>query len=341
MCFKKKASSILNTTSLFDFVIKFLLSALFINLFSGCTHLENGYNATCVGLIELSQGLDGFFSDPKEDDAYHETRWKIGGGARVNKDNEYEFVGRNSLKIALPSTKESWGILIGGSTEREPSLVDTYSETGQPDYILSNSPTSLQSDKSSTETESFLRLYVRERPFFNWDFDVGTKYNRDWQMFVRLRVKRMGSIGSNSYYVAQEFYWRNTGEEFGLKTVFELDQPIGPSTVLREFIDFHHHYKSKGVDIFTGLKLRTWAGRKMGVGIELINFLTSDPLEYRYSDLLLRIRRTIGREWFEMELTPKMRMRRLDDEWKQELSAELVLALIFDADHVIRQNNRD
>ncbi|MGB4099703.1 MAG: hypothetical protein WBM02_09885 [bacterium] len=341
MCIKKNMPSCLKATALFQLVIKVALCPLIISILTGCVHLENGVNATCAGLIDLSQGLDGFFGDPKEDDAYHETRWKIGGGARVNKDNEYEFVGRNNLKIALPGTKESWGILIGGSTEKEPLSVDTYGGASQPDLILSSPSSPVQPDKSSTESESFLRLYVKERPFLDWDFDVGAKYNEDWKMFARLRAKRIGTIGTNSYYVAQEVFWRNTGEEFGLKTVFELDQPIGPCAVLREFISFYHHHKSVGVDIYTGLKLRTWAGRKMGVGIELINFLTTDPWEYRYTDFLCRIRRTIGREWFEIELTPKMRMRKLSDEWKQELSAELVLALIFDAEHVIRQNNHN
>jgi hypothetical protein len=307
-------------------------------LLTGCTHLENGYNATCAGLIDLSQNLDGFFSDPKEDDAYYETRWKIGGGGRLNKDNDLEFAGKNSLKIALPGTKETWGMLIGGSTEKE-NLFDSSDVSEKPGLINPDSSSSVQADSSSTETESFLRFYTKREAPLKWDFDVGLKYNREWRAFARLRGKRQGSIGNNRYYFAQEFYWRNTGEEFGLKTTFELDQALHTSALLREFIDIHHHHRSSGLDIYAGMKLRTWAGRKMGVGLEWINFLTTNPWDYKFTDFICRIRRSIGREWFEMELTPRMRMRRLNHQWKHEMSVELIFALIFDADHVIKQKN--
>ncbi len=315
----------------------FFLQAFFWLM--GCAHIENGYSAACEGLIDLSQNFDGFFADPKDDDEYYDSRWKIGGGGRMNRDREFELAGKHSLRIALPGTRETWGMLIGGSTEHE-TLPDS-SDVRQPGMIQTGGPDIYRADGSITESESFLRFYTKREMPFKWDFDVGVRYNNDWQTFVRLRAKRQGIIVTNPYYFAQEVYWRNTQEELGIKTTFEIDQHFGDDILLREFIDVFYHQASDGLDIYTGLKLRSFLGDKLGVAVEWVNFLTTNPWSFRYMDFVCRIRRSIGRDWFEMELTPRLRMRRIEQEWRHEMSVEVIFAVIIDADHVRTNNKRD
>lgn len=313
-----------------------MLTGLLLLATAGCVHLENGYDATCAGLIDLSQGLDGFFADPREDEHYNDTRWKIGGGVLLDKDNEYQFTTANKLRIALPGTRESWGILIGGSSERQSILESTSrDEPGTIGVIASDN---IAPDQATPSTESYLRVYSKRDTPLKWSFDVGLKYNNDWQGFARLRGKNQGTIGRSSYYFSHQFFWKNTQEEFGTKTQFELDQALHHCAVLREFIEIQYHEASDGLDIYTGLKIRTWAGDKMGVGVEWINFLTTDPGRYKYSDFVCRIRRSIGRDWFELELTPRLRMKRKEHLWELQTSIELIVALTFDADHITRKN---
>ena len=312
-----------------------VLSTLLIALCSGCAHLDNGYDQTCARLIDLSQELDGFFADPREDDHYDDTRWIIGAGALYDKDDEIKFAGANKIRIALPGTRESWGLLIGGSTEQQ-NLIET--TTRQTPGTIDASSSDSVSPEGNPATESFLRVYSKRETPLKWSFDVGLKYNEEWRGFARLRGKNQGTIGRSSYYFAHQFYWKNTEEEFGLKTQFELDQALRECALLREFLDIHYHEASDGMDIYTGLKLRIWIGDKVGVGIELVNFLTTDPWQYKYCDFICRFKRSLGRKWFELELTPRLRMKRKNDLWEYQPTVEVLFTLTFDADHIVRKN---
>lgn len=300
---------------------------------TGCTHLDKGHQMTCERLIDLSQNLDAFFSDPREDDDYTDTRWRIGGGAVLDEDDTVNFTGRNSLKIDLPGTKERWGILIGGLTERS----ETYStKTGEEVPTISpEAEDGIGVVDSERFTESYIRFYYKEQTPLRWDFDVGLKYSSAWKGFVRLRGKRNGTIGSSKYYFAQQFFWKNTAEGFGSKTQFELDQKLDPCAMIREFLEIQYHEDSSGLDLYTGLRIRTWASDQMGISLEWANFMTTDPWQFRYMDFIARFRRSIGRPWFEIEVTPRLRVKRTDGGWEHERTLELIFAFVFDARHIL------
>ncbi|HPQ39709.1 MAG TPA: hypothetical protein PLV45_04990 [bacterium] len=297
---------------------------------SGCTHLDTGHRATCEKLIDLSQNLDDFFGDPHADEDYNRTRWRVGGGAELTEDDTVEFTGTNSLKIDLPATKERWGVLIGGATERSESYDVTTGEQTSP-----ISPEDSGDDETERITESYIRFYSKMQTPLKWDFDLGLKYSSDWKGFVRLRGKRNGYIGRSKYYFAQQFFWRNTDEGFGSKTQFDLDQRMDECALIREFLEIQYHEDSSGLDVYTGLKMRMWAGNRMGVSLEWINFMTSHPWQYRYSEFVARFRRSIGRPWFEIEVTPRLKMKRKDGLWEQLTSVEVIFAFVFDAKHIL------
>lgn len=303
---------------------------------SGCTHLDQGHRATCERLIDLSQNLDDFFGDPHADEDYNRTRWRIGGGAELTEDNTVEFTGKNSLKIDLPATKERWGVLIGGFTEKSEAYDVGTGESSEP----INSDETLEGGDDRT-TESYIRFYSKMQTPLKWDFDLGLKYSNDWKGFVRLRGKRNGNLGSSKYYFAQQFFWRNTDEGFGSKTQFDLDQRLGDCAMIREFLEIQYHEDSSGMDVYTGLKMRMWAGERMGISLEWINFMTSHPWQYRYTEFIARFRRSIGRPWFEMEVTPRLKMKRQDGVWDHRTSVEVIFAFVFDAKHILEENGDD
>ncbi|MCD4654904.1 hypothetical protein K8T06_13340 [bacterium] len=310
------------------------LCCILIVILSGCSHLDDGHRATCEKLIDLSQNLDDFFGDPRADEDYDRTRWRIGGGMELNEDDTIDLTGKNSLKIDLPSTKDRWGIMVGGFTEKMESY-DVKTSDGSIDIEPDDGETS--KDRIS---ESYIRFYSKAQTPLKWDVDVGLKYNNDWKTFVRLRGKRHGEVGKSKYYFAQQFFWKNTSEGFGSKTQIDLDQRLDDCAVLREFFEIQYHEDSDGMDIYAGLKIRSWAGADMGISLEWINFMTSDPWKYKYSEFIARFRRSIGRPWFEMELTPRLKMKRTDGVWDQITSLELIFAFIFDAKHVLKKEKQ-
>jgi len=295
---------------------------------SGCAHLDKGHQATCEKLIQLSQNLDDFLADPRADEDYNRSRWRIGGGTKLNDEGVIEFSGKNSLKIDLPGARDRWGILVGGFMEK----IDAFDvETGKGSEIIPAGDGSDNLVEGNESSESFLRFYSKSQQPLKWDFDVGLKYNSELQAFTRLRCKRKGIIGRSKYYVAQQLIWKNTEEGFGLKTQLELDQKLRTCAILREFMELQYHEISDGIDVYSGLKLRTWAGKRMAISLEWINFVTTDPWEYKYAEFIARFRRSIGRPWFEIEVTPQLKMKRKNGVWDQQKSLEVVFAFVFDA----------
>lgn len=320
-------------STLLHYVRRGLPVLVFLLLFSGCTHLDNGHRITCERLIDLSQNLDDFFADPRSDEDYNRTRWRIGGGIEINEDDTIDFTGKNSLKIDLPGTKDRWGVLIGGFTER----LDSYDvKTGEEAKPISDAGEGADELTAGERiSESYIRFYSKRETPLKWDFDVGLKYSSDWRTFVRLRGKRQGTLGRSKYYFAQQFFWKNTDEGFGSKTQFELDQQLTPCSMIREFFEIQYHEDSDGMDVYTGLKLRTWTSDRMAMSMEWINFMTTNPWKYKYSEFIVRFRRSIGRPWFEMELTPRLKMKRKDGLWDHQPAIELIFAFIFDASHIL------
>ena len=314
-----------------------ILVLVFLPVLTGCTHLDRGHKVTCERLIDLSQNLDDFFADPKADEDYNRTRWRIGGGMELLDNDQVEFTGKNSLKIDLPGTKEKWGILIGGLTQR----MDSYDvNTGEETSTIDADSTDEVLEAGERISESYIRFYSKQQTPLRWDFDVGLKYSSDWRSFVRLRGKRSGEVGNSKYYFAQQFFWKNTSEGFGSKTQFDLDQRLDDCAIVREFLEVQYHEDSDGLDIYAGLKVRTWAGDRMAISLEWVNFMTTDPARYKYSEFIARFRRSLGRPWFEVELTPRLKMKRKEGNWEHLTSIELIFSFVFDAKHVLKDRDK-
>lgn len=286
----------------------------------GCRHLVSTHDYASRKLVTLSQHLDAFLAEPREDDEYQDTRITLSGGSIIDRDGVARFSGRNKMKIALPGLKDRVGVMIGGASDAESLEASEITDIGTQDY------------------ESFLRVFSRTpRKWIDWDFDVGLRFDPDLKTFARFTGIHSGSLNLTEYRYVHRFFWRNY-EGIGTQGRFELDQQLTSHTLLREFIDLKYTEITSGVDVMGGVYLRAMPFRGLAWSLELIHFGTTRPWIYRYTEFATRIRKSIGYRWLELELRPMIRFRRKDDRLRTEPYVEFFINMTFDARRIDIRN---
>lgn len=301
-----------------------ILTCIVMMLISqGCARINRTHKQACEHLASLSRELDAFLADPREDEAYHETRVKLTGGMVAAPDGASHWAGKSKAKIALPGLKDRWGVIIGGGSEGEAQISTETTTSALTDEI------DTLSSASSKNYESFLRIFTKEDLPLKWDLDIGLRFNSEAEVFSRIKGRRSGIIGCMQYHFCQQFYWENL-EGFGAKSRFELDQQLIDYALLREFWEVKYSENTSGLDIFAGVYLRARARDDLVISLEITNFGTTEPWQYKFFRISNRIRKNVGWQWLELEITPQATCYRRDDQWDLQPSIELLLNLSFD-----------
>jgi hypothetical protein len=295
----------------------FKIICIFLTLITGgCIHMQNAHDRAARQIAELAQSVDSLFAEPRELDQYEKTRLIISGGFIHKEEGRTLFSGHNQFKIALPGLKDRWGVLIGGSSDRSELELTDIDEVDQGDY------------------ESFLRFFPKEKRHLTWDFDLGIKYKSEVKYFGRVTGQYNNEWNEFPYRIIERIYWLND-DGFGEKSRFELDQKIGERSLTREFVELEWSETSTGIDISGGAFLRTQIRKGFGVGLEWTNYAHSHPWNYDYFDLVVRIRKSIGWEWLEAELSPRTRFyRKQGMSFDPSPSVEFIVSIRLDAEHL-------
>jgi hypothetical protein len=257
----------------------------------GCLHLNNARNNASHKITEMAQSVDSFFAEPRALEEYENTRLILSGGLIFKEQGKMLFSGHNQFRIALPGLKEKWGVLIGGSSDRDEFELKNLDQADQGQY------------------ESFLRFFTSKDRRIDWDFDVGLKYNSGAKYFGRLTGRYDNQWNECPYRIIERIYWLND-DGFGEKSRFEIDQLATPKMLIREYAEFEWSEISEGLDIRYGVYLRSQINAGLGVGFEWLNYAHTNEWSFDYFDLVARVRKTVYWPWLEAELAPRLRFNR-------------------------------
>lgn len=289
---------------------------VFILFLAGCVHLDEAHRQACSQLVVMSRHVDSFFAEPRLLEEYQETRLILTAGSILRERSGLTFTGKNQVKLALPGLRDRWGLLIGGASEREEFDSEHIGDLQEGDY------------------ESYIRVFPKKQRPFDWDFDVGVKYNNGPQTFVRFKTQYNGNISISSFRAIQRMYWTNT-YGLGEKTRFEIDQSVGAQSILREFAELEWSETSDGINLVWGVYLRSKLREDFGISYEWTHYGATHPWDYKYFDFTTRIRKGIFWSWLEFEIAPRLRFYR-QHHVTYELSPllEFKINLIFDTEHL-------
>lgn len=286
-------------------------------LMTGCAHIDKGHDRVSDHLLRLTKELDSILGEPLEDEAYRKTRVTLTGGICGKEGEGFSVKGHSKAKIPLPSIRDRIGILIGGESNPE--------REEDPGADL------LQED--TREYESFLRLFNKQKSPLNWDFDIGLRWSGDFRYFFRLSGLNEGWLGLSLYRIAPRLYWRSD-DGFGSQLRYEMDQQVASYCMLREFLEIKYTEQTRGADVYGGVYLRTNPRETLALSLEMVHLLATHPWEYQYVEFLYRLRSIFVWRWLEIELVPRIRLKRKDGDWNLVPYLEMYLHVTFDARHL-------
>lgn len=255
----------------------------------GGSMVDAGHGSFSRGVTDLATAVDEFFSNDPHEATLNQTRVRIGTGIRIAEYDGIDPLLRVRLDLQLPRLERRVNLVVaspGSDDLSEADDVGVFDDRG---------------------AAGFLRFFLFDEDPTLLIFDGGLRFRPEADPFVRTRIQRELVLGDNLVRPTQFVFWELV-EGFGAQTWLDYDRTINDRTLLRLRAEAELTQESDGVEFHPALYLyrrvdrRTWLRLKLGVEAD-----TDPPRVVEETVFGVRWRRNLWREWFFVEVEPKLR----------------------------------
>jgi len=264
------------------------------------TIVDDAQRTASLRFLNFMAEVDGFFADgaDKADAVSNESWARLRVDAEKPGDEDADIGGSVKVRVVLPETERRLRLLL--STE------DDDTEFGE----IESSSTS-DDDQNASLALRFIRS-ARTKSSVN--FDLGVRQRDDSvQLFGRINTSYRDELGENwtGRYSNSYYYFSKSGFENRLNLVFRRPLYNNQGLFFRSSTDFNWRNGRKGAVIDETLGVYRQINDAMSLAVEgLAGYHTAlnEGIEDRFrgSELRLRWRHNVWRDWFFYEFWPSV-----------------------------------
>ncbi|MEZ5933278.1 MAG: hypothetical protein R3F54_15260 [Alphaproteobacteria bacterium] len=265
--------------------------------------------------------LDSFFEDERYTEEVNRSRVGIGTSAFFDIEGSSDVSYRFTTRILLPNTKRRLSLFAGGVINEEDEDGNLLPDNDLDDDNLSDDDDGLgigaqYSLLQRLERNLSLRstvLWRRDQPVLS----IGPRYRETVPLDESWDLRLTNTI---RYFTDDGWFWRG---------ILDLERPIQNDALLRIGPSATWKQDDSGVEYEANVSLFTPLGRNRVVEYQFNNlFETEAPNRHVETNLRVRYRRQIWREWLKLEVAPEIALLR-DAEWEVTPGILLRLELLF------------
>lgn len=272
--------------------------------------MDRGHATVSRAVTDLAGSIDGFFSADLHEERINRSRIRVGTGIRLAEDSGVDPLFRLRLDLRMPHMQRRINLVVAG-----------FSDTDDAEATDSNLD-------DVDDLAGFFRFFLFKGDPTLLTLDAGLRFQPAPDPFVRTRIVREFALGETLFRPTQFLFWQ-LEEGFGTRTRMDIDRRLNRKTLLRVRGQVTLSQESNGAEIRPALFLYRRIDRRMWTRLELaVESDTDPPRVIERTVAGLRIRRSMWRRWFFVEVEPQVRFdadRRYRPSPRLDLRVEAVL----------------
>lgn len=261
------------------------------------TAVDDIHHAIGSGLKGAGAWLDSFFSTEHEDAENNNSRLRVIVGGSVEKGSDAKLSLRVKARLALPQINKHLSLVVDGDGDSDSSIQNNENDDARENYNSTN-------DQNAAVGLEYSFFQTKRRSLaavagirFKGDNPVGVfggRYRETWELDQwELRF-------------TQEGLWL-TDNGFALPTRFDLDRPIVPNWHSRTTLKGDWYESEDGYYYEANQWINHRIDNKRGVSFQWNNqFQTSPSNRVEETNLRIRYRQLVWRDWLILEIAPQL-----------------------------------
>ncbi len=266
------------------------------------------------GARSLADRLDRFFSDEQIEEELQTTRVRLKPTIQWSEADNLDALIPFRIDLVLPRLKNKWKVLLSSFRDKDDDQIPD-----DADYIDNDG------EDEDDDTGIFLGLQYTALSGIarHIKTSAGPKFKgKSVRFFASARVRFQYRIGPWTANLSEKVFY---DKEFGERTTFDFQRPIGTKEVFRSLSAITCSETSKGVDLRQVFLLRHFFSETIAAGIsgEIAAHTRPSTVVDAYV-LAFEYRQKIWRDWLYLDVNPQARFpREVDFEFTPFLGLSL------------------
>jgi hypothetical protein len=255
------------------------------------------HGAIAGGVTGTGAWLDSFFGTAHDQAENNKSRVRVSFGGFVEEGSDLGQRLQVKARLALPHTGKRLSLLVGGDGDDDSDLKNTANDEARENY-------------NSTDSENAalgLQYFITRTKSSNLSAVAGLRIRKTSPVGIfGTRYRRTLDFDPWQLRFTQQALWL-TDNGFSLPTRFDLDRPITDTVLSRTTLKGGWYESEKGYFYEANQSIIQRLGSKRGIRYEWNNqFQTSPRNRLEETNLRIRYRQAVWRDWLIFEIAPQL-----------------------------------
>ncbi|MGB5985237.1 MAG: hypothetical protein WBG37_08015 [Desulfobacterales bacterium] len=264
----------------------------------GDTAIDQAQEKVSTVLLNSAQWLDSFFRSDTYEDESNATRLKIKLDTFSEQDEDVEFDVRFDLRISLPATENRLNLILGNNPDDDPDA-DTPRE---------------ELSESDDDVKAALEYFFFDSDRQNLKLTGGVRW-RDSNVvgFVGPRHRILWGLDGWDLRMENRVRWfTDDGWDYRLR--FDFERPVGQTLFFRLRPELNWYESEDGLYYNARAFLFHPLSKNRALEYQINNYFETEPShQLKESNVKVRYRQRIWREWLTLEIAPQVAWYEEDD----------------------------
>lgn len=276
--------------------------------------VDETHEQVSATLLNAATWLDSFFDDKRYVAEENRTRAKLKLSAGIEKEGDFEFKPRVSLRLHLPRTEGRLSLLISANDDE--------------DFDVDRNTAIVNNRDDEANLKGTLRYLVRETNKLNLSTSAGLSFN---YAYAGIRYRRLFDYNSwQGRFTSRLRYYTDDGWE--LRNQYDLERQVSDNLLFRTTLEANWEEEFNGMPHAVIFSLFQVLRKDRAILYDIGNYLHTSP-SYQMTDTIfrLRYRQRFYRDWLVFEVAPQIAFPK---EYERDFTPGIIFKLEADFGYV-------